>query len=792
MISKGKNELVMNYPSPWWGAGWREALPSGNGKIGAAVYGSVHEETILLTHEDLWAGSLTPELPNISDKLPQVRSMLLAGEVIQANPILSDALKELGYETKIAWPLPLCDFKVRMPSKVGFKQYERRLDMETGEVTVSWQDGDTRYGRYLFVSRPTDLIIYEIRAEGDGLIQADFFIDLHDRKDVRKTTTLLPENIELQIEGEYLFFAASNDDATDFGAVARISTKEGRLEACDGVLKVEGAERVLIYIRLFVKGERNAEWSRIRSQLAGMKAEYSELLQAHVQEHGRIFHASSLDLGVEGNLRSNEELLLEAYRGEAPLEMVEKMWAYGRYLLISCSREGGHPCHLYGLWCGEYEGLWAFNMVNENLQMIYWQALSGNMPELLLTVFDYMERLMDDFRTNARSLYGCRGIYIPAPTAPDSGLLKHPIPHILHWTGGAGWVAQHYYDYYLYTGDLDFLRHRALPFLRETAMFYEDFFIIGEDGYYISCPSVSPENVPANYRSGPKSDATAEITINATMDFAIAKEVLRNLIDGAGKVHAYPDEVDKWKAMLKRIPPYQMNEDGSVREWMHPYFTEYNHHRHQSHIYPVFPGIEVNRENDSELYEAFIAAAKKRLLIGLNDQTGWSFAHMANHYARMGEGDLALECLDLLSRSCVTNNFFTLHNDWRKMGIGLDMDWAPFQIDANMGWSAAVQEMMLFSLPGKIYILPALPTRWRKGKVGPLLTRGAVEVTVSWNQDVDSVQLELISRNSSQAVDVIFPQPVIPIDGLRMQGNKLSNLRLVAGKPIQLSFKFGV
>lgn len=784
----GKNKLTLRYPSSWWGAKWREALPSGNGKIGAAVYGSVYEETIMLTHEELWRGSKTPDLPDVSDKLPDVRRLLLGGEAPKANRILADTLEERGYQPKMAWPLPLGDFKIVMPSPHGFKAYQRELNMETGEATVSWSDGDTRYERALFVSRPADWIVCEICAEGPDLIQAEFGIELHDPKDVRRSATL-PEKVELKADGPYLFYAAENDDGTDFGAVARIVARGGKLESNGGLLKVSGAASVLVVIRPFVQGERAAEWEAIRAELGGKEPHYGELLEAHVQEHGKLFHAASLDLHAESYDSSNEELLLDAYRGEASLEMTEKMWAYGRYLLISSSRDGGQPCHLYGLWCGEYEGMWAFNMSNENIQMIYWQALSGNMPELLLAMFDYFDRLLDDFRTNAQRLYGCRGIYIPAPTSPDSGLLKHKAPHIIHWTGAAGWIGQHYYDYYLYTGDVQFLRERALPFLRETALFYEDFFFEGEDGYYISCPSNSPENAPGNYQQGRGKKPLTETAINSTMDFAIAKEVLAHLVEGAEIAGAYSDEIGKWKAMLKRIPPYRINEDGAVSEWMHPDFTDNYHHRHQSHIYPVFPGTEVTRENDPELFEAFVTAAKKRLVIGLKEQTGWSLAHMSNHYARMGEGDLALECLDLLSRTCVINNFYTLHNDWRKMGIGVDADWAPFQIDANMGWTAAVQEMLIFSLNGTIRVLPALPAKWRKGQAGPLLTRGAVEVTVAWDQDAGTVRLELLSRSRSQEVSLQFPRAVAALEGFQCDGSRIGGVRLEAGIPLHLELK---
>ncbi len=599
----------------------------------------------------------------------------------------------------------------------------------------------------------------EISCSGEMALDAIISLDLHDRADARVNTGVnpeLPKDLEViaSANGVIRYAATNNDDDSDFGAVARIISDDGTLSVNGGAIRITGGRQALVLIKPFIKGERRRDWTALEQDLNTANADYAALLEPHAALHGELFHRVTLDLGASEHEHqlSTEELLLDAYQDEASTAMVEKMWAYGRYLLISSSRAGGQPCPLQGKWCGSYRGYWTFNMANENLQMNYWQAMSGNITETTLPVFDYFDRLMGDFRENARKLYGCRGILVSCITTPPSGLFKDIQPHILYWTGGGAWIGQHYYDYYQYTGDEVFLKQRAMPFLREVALFYGDFFTIGEDGYFVSSPSNSPENTPGN-----QPDRRNETTMNATMDFALAKEVLTHLIEGAAITDESEEDVENWSAMLAKIPPYQINEDGAIKEWMHPFFTDNYHHRHQSHIYPVLPGVEVTRDSDPEGYKAFEIAIHKRLDIGISSQTGWSLAHMANVYARMGDGDRALRCLSLLSRACVMNNFYTTHNDWRASGIGGDFPPAPYQIDANFGWTAAVQEMLLFSVPGAITVLPALPQKWAKGSVSGLLARGGVEVSIVWNQSKQSATVILRSLKRDQTILLRVP-----------------------------------
>lgn len=741
--------LILKYPASWWRNLWREGLPSGNGFVGASVYGAVQEETIQLGHADLWHWGKKDPLPDASHTLPEVRELMSQDKYLDASWLLTNTLKEHGYGTRLASRFPLADIKLRMTCLNAFRHYRRSLDMETGEVSVRWRDGEAEFERNLFVSRTDDAIVYEIKSD-EAFVEGSIGLAFHPSDSRNAKCKEIEESIEVSVERPFICYAAKNDDGTDFGAVLRLITEEGQAAADEKGLRFVQAKKVLVLVKVFVKGERRKEWERLKRELSGMEPSYERLLASHAAVHGRLFHSATLELGGEGYARSNEELLLEAYDGEAPVSLVEKMWSYGRYLFISGTHAEAQPFGMYGLWGGDYRLVWCHNMANENVQMMYWHAPVGGLTELMPALIRYYDGMMDDFRDNARKLYGCRGIYIPAGTTPGIGVPNQIVPVIMNWTGAAGWLARHYYDYYLFTGDLAFLRQKVLPFMREAALFYEDFLVTGDDGFYRCFPSVSPENTPQNFmpEDGRQLAHPMPTTINATMDFAIIKELLTHLVEGSIEAGMYEGEIVKWEDMRAKIPPYQINADGAVREWMHPAFDDRYDHRHLSHLYPIFPGQEFTKEDDPELFQAFETAVKRRLI---GAQSGWSLSHMAAIYARLGDGDKALECLDILSRSCVLNNFFTLHNDWRGMGVCLNMQEAPIQMDANMGWVNAVQEMLLYVSPKLVKLLPALPAKWERGKAGDLRF-GTGRAFISWDLAADAFTAELVAERDTQIV----------------------------------------
>lgn len=715
-MNSSKNKLILRYPASWWGNMWREALPSGNGKIGAAVYGGVKEETILIDHEDLWHAGKKDELPDVSYTLAEARKLMDDGQYKDAGWLLTNALKEKGYSSSLAKILPLADLRVSMSNTNAFTKYRRILDMETGEVSVQWLDGTTRFKRNLFVSRADDLIVYEITGEG-GLVNCQFQLTVHDIDNSKSAPRAkeLGEVMKVKTESNYIYYSCKNDDNTDFGAVLRVIPQGGTTSEDEKSITIKDAEKVLVLIKVFVKSECDKEWDSLRNQLSAINKGYDEMLASHAEIHKKLFNTAAFELENDNKEdKSNEELLLEAYEGESSKTLVQKMWAYGRYLFISASREKGNPCGMYGLWGGDYKLMWCHNMANENLQMIHWHTMVGGLSEIATGMFDYYDSLLDDFRNNAKKLFGCRGIYVPAGSTPGIGVPNQIVPVIMNWTSAAGWLARHYVEYYQYTGDIEFLRNRALPFMKEIALFYKDFITIGEDGEYKYYPSVSPENTPSNYYPKEPMAHPMPTTINSTMDIAVMKEVLTNLIDGSKIAGVYEEEISEWEEMLKHIPAYGVNDEGAMREWIHKDFDDNYNHRHLSHIYPLFPGQEINKENNPKLFRALDIAVEKRML---GAQTGWSMTHMASIYARLGYGDKALECLENLSRSTLLNNFYTLHNDWRNMGLSMNIQSAPIQMDANMGWVNAVQEMLFYSSPNLVRILPACPTKWTNGKV---------------------------------------------------------------------------
>ena len=745
--------LINSYPAN----GWNESTPIGNGRLGASVYGCVYDERILINHESLYNWKCDKGYPDVSGELSVVRRLMDEGKYKEANEHYTKKIQETDFRSNKGKFFPAFDIHLIFDTEGAPEDYARVLDMENGVCTVSYKENGFRATRTVIASQTNGAVLVNIKSERAFALRVS--LERHDMTDY--VDSFYADEFKSIARDGCVFSESKTAGNLHFSGMVRVASTDGKITSggCDRALNIDmsGSATLKDYVKIegateitlaFDMSDTYVDYEVLRERLDKISAPFDDMLIEHKRAFSKIFNEVRLTL-CEGENASNEQLLLNSYGGKIDPRLAQKMADYGRYLLISSSYGCEYPANLQGLWNGAYSPAWACTFFNnENIQMAYWQAYAGGLSATTLPLFNLYDKFKDDYRYNAKMLFGCRGLLLPLFMDNGNGKKENTQPHVLYWTGSSAWISAIYYDYYLYTGDRKFLLERAYPFMKESALFYEDFLVYDENGKLKSYPSNSPENRPDGDFEGARE---ISVSINATMDFALIKELLTNLISASQVLGIDSDKREEWQKMLLDIPEYQINEDGAMREWLHDDFKDNYQHRHQSHIYPLFPGFEINEDDTPELFEACRVAVEKRLCIGLKAQTGWSFSHMANIFARLGNADKAKECLDLLVRFCTGVNLYTHHNDWRNMGVTLKYmhaGHAPFQIDANLGYTSAIYEMLMYSDNTKIRLLPALYSEWKRGSIENLRARGSYIVSIWW--DEGSVIAKITSERGGQ------------------------------------------
>ena len=752
--------VLQAYPA----ADWREATPVGNGRLGALVHGRASDERLTLNHEALFNWSARSAPPDLSSSLPEVRRLLDEGRFAEADRLYPELLGRATTKGRSGKFFPAFDLRMRFRTCGPFRDYARELDMAHGLCAVRWRDAGGKWERIVFADcsrKAAGAIAVRIRREG-----APFSM-----------TVSLPRHDLIDYPGfggwdtfsslavdEAIYSSFKTDDGLDFRGMVRIVSTDGTVSAASGGeaapsdLCVEGASFADIVVDVQNAPLPIADFTAMLAPYDG--ASFNAIQEAHSSAFAARFDACTVSLAPAGAPQEcNERLLFDSYKGDVDPRLVEKMSDFGRYLLLSSSGFGcALPANLQGLWNGDYTPAWCCAyFLNINIQMAYWQALRGGMAETLMPLFDLCDRMVDDFRVNAQRLYGCRGILLPVFMDAYSGFKHNPQPHCVYWTCSAAWVAALYFEYWKHTGDIAFLRDRAWPFMREAALFHEDFLADRGDGLLHAYPSVSPENHPLGAFEGA---GEVSVSVAPTMDVALVRELLANCLAAADALAYQGPEMERWRGIIRRLPPYTTNATRASREWLDDRLLDNDHHRHLSHLYPLFPGREISRRRTPELFEAARRAAEARLATGLADQTGWSLAHLACVWARLGEGDRALGCLELILRCCTGPNLLTRHNDWRGMGVTLEMRHGaspPIQLDAAFGFAAAVQEMLLGEDGDALEVLPALPSKWGRGAVHGLCERGGIVVDIEWSPTSTHAAFRLLNGFPACEIDVFMP-----------------------------------